>query len=249
MKDNAPVLYPTPEVGKRVTEYAVENSTKLPDYIKKYHDFGMTLPAAEYMTSEYQAAMMVWLARAVGAKRVLEIGVFIGFSAMAWSYAAGPDGFVTGLEFSKEYAGMARKGLQENGVKNVEIVEGDAAKTLADLNPEEPYDLIFIDADKPGYPNYLKLILEKSQTGSSNRILKKGGIILADNVLRRGLVADSSPENPNLARDLQDEGRKKLMAESIAALTEFNTALVSSPRLETVLLPLFDGLGMARLID
>lgn len=74
---------------------------------------------------------------------------------------------------------------------------GDAAESLQKLaaGSQEAYDLIFIDADKISYPKYLELILENSK-GDGKRILKKGGIIVADNILRRGIIADSSDANP-----------------------------------------------------
>lgn len=116
---------------------------------------------------------------------------------------------------------------------------------LSTLKPEEPYDLIFIDAQKSGYPNYLRDILAGSQPGSATRLLRPGGIIIADNVLRRALVADGSEDNPNW--QLQ---RHVVNAENdLVALREFNTALANNERLEAFLMPIFDGVGLARLVD
>jgi predicted O-methyltransferase YrrM len=127
----------------------------------------------------------------------LEIGTFIGFSTMAWSSAVGPDGHVTALEFESAYAKLAEEAWAKTGIKNCEIIVGDAAESLRKLatGSQEAYDLIFIDADKVSYPKYLELILENSK-GEGKRILKKSGIIVADNILRRGLIADSSDANP-----------------------------------------------------
>lgn len=114
---------------------------------------------------------------------------------------------------------------------------------------KEPFDLIFIDADKTSYPTYLSLILSLSTPGSSStRLLRKGGIILADNILRRGLIADSSAANPWSDPDLQSQGRI-WKSEDMIALDKFNKELVSNTRIDTFLLPMFDGLGMGRLID
>jgi predicted O-methyltransferase YrrM len=134
---------------------------------------------------------------------VLEIGTFIGFSTMAWAEAVGADGHVTALEFEPAYAKLAEEAWAADNIKNCEIIIGDAAESMKKLATTitEPYDLIFIDADKSSYPNYLDLILKNSQPGQTGtRILKKGGIILADNILRRGLIADSSDANPWSAR-------------------------------------------------
>lgn len=128
---------------------------------------------------------------------VLEIGTFIGFSTMAWSSAVGPDGHVTALEYSPEYAKLAEEAWAKDDIKNCEVMIGDAAESLRELasGSQGAYDLIFIDADKVSYPNYLELILENSK-GNGKRILKKGGIIIADNILRRGIIADASDANP-----------------------------------------------------
>lgn len=111
---------------------------------------------------------------------------------------------------------------------------------------KEPFDLVFIDADKTSYPAYLSLILSLSTSSAKTRLLRPGGLIIADNILRRGLIADSSEANPwaNRARaeNTWREGDMK-------ALAEFNNQMVESPRLETFLMPMFDGLGMARLLD
>lgn len=116
---------------------------------------------------------------------------------MAWSSAVGPDGHVTALENIPEYVKLAEEAWAKEDIKNCDIMIGDASESLQRLavGSQEAYDLIFLDADKVSYPKYLQLILENSK-GEGDRILKKGGIIVADNILRRGLVADSSDANP-----------------------------------------------------
>lgn len=119
-------------------------------------------------------------------------------------------------------------------------------KTLA-AAIKEPYDLIFIDADKSSYPAYLSLILENSKKDSSSpRLLRPGGIILADNILRRGLVADPTPTNP---WHTKQNGERNWKDGDIEGLDTFNKNLVNNERLDTFLMPMFDGLGMARLLD
>lgn len=116
---------------------------------------------------------------------------------MAWAEAVGPDGQVTALEYSPEWAKLAEEAWAKDNIMNCEIIVGDAADSLQKLaaGSQEAYDLIFIDADKISYPKYLELILNNSK-GDRKRILKKGGIIVADNILRRGIIADSSDANP-----------------------------------------------------
>lgn len=167
---------------------------------------------------------------------------------MVWSEAIGPDGQVVGLELSEEYAAIARKAFADNNVHNVDIKLGDGAASLEALEPAEPFDLIFVDANKDAYPKYLELILSKSQPGSEKRLLKKGGLIVADNVLRRGIVADATEGNPHFAREKELHG-EQASKDLVKALHVFNDALAREQRLETFLMPMFDGLGMARLKD
>jgi predicted O-methyltransferase YrrM len=120
--------------------------------------------------------------------------------------------------------------------------------SLPALNPAEPYDLIFIDAQKSGYPSYLTHILRMSQPGSSKRLLRAGGLVVADNVLRRAIIADDSDDNPwaKEERQLQSEFSTNT---DIRDLREFNRMMVSSERLETFLMPLYDGVGIGRLVN
>ncbi|KAL8376195.1 hypothetical protein RB595_007346 [Gaeumannomyces hyphopodioides] len=240
MKDLVPVLYPNGVVAASVTEYSDAKSSGLSEVLVKYHEKILQRPDSYYTISLYQAKTLTFLARSIEAKRALEIGVYMGFSAMVWANAVGPGGKVTGLEYDADFAEEARRGVKENGFDNIEIIVGDAATTLPSLEVTEPYDIIFIDADKVGYSKYLDAILARSQPGSASRLLRPGGLIVADNVLRRGLVAHSGPENPNGAG---------VDAAIIKCLDDFNTALATHGRLEALLLPLFDGLGLARLVD
>ncbi|KAI9649238.1 hypothetical protein NHQ30_001806 [Ciborinia camelliae] len=168
--------------------------------------------------------------------------------SQAWSEAVGPEGHVTGLEFSPEYAETAREAFTKNNLNNIEILTGDARESIKSLiaTLQEPYDLIFIDADKTSYPTYLDLILSLSPPSSTkSRLLRPGGLILADNILRRALVADSSVSNPWALKN----GEKTWKEGELDALREFNDLMVGEERLETFLLPLFDGIGMGRLKD
>ena len=115
---------------------------------------------------------------------------------------------------------------------------------------EESYDLIFIDADKTSYPTYLSQILELSKPDSTGiRLLRPGGLIVADNILRRGLIADSSPANPWSANEKQAEGGRIWKSDDMVALDEFNKAMAEDPRIDVFLMPMFDGLGLGRLLD
>ncbi|KAJ4157309.1 hypothetical protein NW754_008955 [Fusarium falciforme] len=242
MKDNVTPLYTSPQLGAKVSTYSEQHSTPLPKYISDYHaHISSTRDDSEYLSSGFQSQFNIFLAKSIGAKRVLEIGVYAGFSALVWAHAVGPDGQVTGLEYEPEYAKLSNEGFAANGVNNVEIVVGPASETLPKLNPSKPYDLVFIDADKTGYPGYLRQLLEGSQPGSANRLLRPGALIVSDNVLRRGLVADD--------KALGDEELTGDRLANVQALREFNDLSLSNPRLETFVIPLWDGVSVTRLID
>lgn len=123
--------------------------------------------------------------------------------------------------------------------------------SLPNLKPEEPFDLIFLDAQKSGYPTYLKTILEQSKPGSANRILRPGGLIVADNVLRRAIVADESDDNPHAVKAKAGLASKSEYEtdNDIVHLRKYNDDVAESDRLESWLLPLFDGINLARLLD
>ncbi|KUJ09255.1 O-methyltransferase-like protein [Mollisia scopiformis] len=249
MKEIYTALYPNEQVATNVGDYSFSHSTKLPKHITDHHAWGVeTQERSNYMISPLQAQFQVWLAKAVGAKRVLEIGTFIGFSTMGWSEAVSTNGHVTALEFSPEYAQIAEEAFAKNSITNIEVIVGDARESIKKLSTTipQPYDLIFIDADKTSYPTYLSQILEYSPPNSTSvRLLRQGGIIVADNILRRGLVADPSDANPQAAKERERTWR----ADDMDALHKFNDMMVESARLETFLMPMFDGLGCGRLVD
>ncbi|KAG6122358.1 hypothetical protein E4U13_002515 [Claviceps humidiphila] len=248
MKEICTKLFPNEHVGQKVSEYSDRHSVPLCPALIEYHEWVQkTQPCAFFTISLLESRMLLWLARLVGAKRVLEIGAFVGFSVAAWAEAVGGDGRVTGLEQSPEYARFAREQLARYGWKNAEILVGDALETMSRLELQDPYDIIFIDAKKSEYPGYLNSILEKSQPGQKNRMLRPGGLIVGDNVLREGLVADASEKNP--ATETVPKETVNWDSASIARLDEFNKAMHENPRIEAVLLPLFDGLAIGRLLD
>ncbi|KAG8418535.1 hypothetical protein J3459_012370 [Metarhizium acridum] len=130
MIENCTTLYPNDIVGRKVSEYSDQHSVPLPEDLVKYHEWVMRSQENSYFTiSLLEARMLSWMARMVNAKRVLEIGTFVGFSVATWANAVGKDGSVTGLEKTPEFAQMARDQLSRFGWNNAQVVTGDALHT------------------------------------------------------------------------------------------------------------------------
>ncbi len=148
------------------------------------------LPA--HNVSPAQGKFLHLLARMQGARTILEIGTLGGYSAIWLARALPRGGRLVTLESDAKHAMVAQVNLARAGLAEmVEVRTGQAADTLQRLAAEDagPFDLIFIDADKPGNPEYLEWSLELSRTGT---------VIVADNVVRNGDVADASSEDPNV---------------------------------------------------
>ncbi|NMN94195.1 O-methyltransferase [Antrihabitans stalactiti] len=153
------------------------------------------LPAID--VSAAQGKFLHLLAKSVGAKRVLEIGTLGGYSTIWLARAVGEQGRVVTLEYSPKHAAVARTNLDRAGVGGwVDIVVGAALESLPGLETEgEPFDVVFIDADKENNSNYVQWAL---------RLTRPGSVIIVDNVVRGGAVADPETTNPQAraSRDL-----------------------------------------------
>jgi predicted O-methyltransferase YrrM len=153
--------------------------------------------------SPLQGRLLELLARMVGARRILELGTLAGYSTL-WLARAQPETLIT-LEANPEYAAIARRNI--GGL--AEVIEGPALDTLPGLEPE-PFDLIFIDADKGAYPEYLQWAL---------RLSRPGTLIVADNVVREGRVLDG--DDPS-ARGV------RRMAELVAAEPRLDATVIQT---------------------
>ncbi|MFI7497742.1 O-methyltransferase [Streptomyces sp. NPDC049687] len=143
---------------------------------------GSSMPQAEVAAN--QGKLLALLCGMVGARRVLEFGTLVGYSTVWLARAVGDAGHVTSLELEENNAAVARGNLERAGVAGrVDVVVGSAAESAWRLVEEgvEPYDFVFIDADKPSNPEYLKASLALTRAGS---------VIVIDNVVRNGAVVD-----------------------------------------------------------
>jgi predicted O-methyltransferase YrrM len=181
----------------------------------------------EINVSPNEGRLLQLLVEIAGARRILEIGTLGGYSAIHFARALPDGGALISLEIDEHHARVARNNIERAGLSDiVEIRVGDAHELLAALaeDDEGPFDLIFIDADKESYPEYLDWSLRLSQPGS---------LILGDNAIREGSVID--PDNS-----------------SSQAMREFNERLAKDSRLSGIVLPLIreriDGLAIARVV-
>ncbi len=177
--------------------------------------------------SPNEGKLLYLLAKISGARRILEIGLLGGYSTLWLAKALPADGRIVTLEIDDKHARVARKNFERAGLlSKIDIHVAPALKSLELLvqRGEPPFDLVFIDADKEGYPAYLDWTL---------RLTRPGSLILADNVIRDGKVAQDNPTDP-----------------MVKAVQKFNKQLAANPNLETIILPIFreklDGLAIAR---
>jgi predicted O-methyltransferase YrrM len=140
-----------------------------------------------------QGQLLFVLAKSIGARRVLELGTLAGYSTICMARAVPANGLVVTLEVEPHHAQVARRNFLRAGVEQViDVRVGPALESLAALAAEgaEPFDMIFIDADKVNYPEYFAAVMALSRPGS---------LIIADNVIRKGAVADAHSLDANVA--------------------------------------------------
>ncbi|MDQ3733331.1 MAG: class I SAM-dependent methyltransferase [Actinomycetota bacterium] len=179
------------------------------------------MPEVSMQIGPDQAAFMTLLARAINARRAIEIGTFTGLSALAVARALPKDGTLLCCDINAEWTAIGRRHWEMAGVSNrIELRIGPAAQTLAALPAEETFDFAFVDADKTGYAGYVDALYPRMRTNA---------LVLLDNTLRSRRVLGGSDLTPD---DL--------------AVIALNDALIGDSRWETVLLPVADGLTVLR---
>ena len=175
---------------------------------------------AEMQIPHEQAVFLTLLARSIGAHTIVEIGTFTGYSTLALARGVTAGGVVHTHDISDQWHDIATRAWTHAGVLDrIHQHLGPAAKTVLDLPHDIEVDLAFIDADKPAYIDYWELLVP---------LVRPGGLILADNVLYEGQAAQDAPTGNALA------------------IKQFNTHVRADERVESVLLPIADGLTIAR---
>jgi len=205
-------------------DYLLSVSLREPDLLRQLREETAADPAARMQISPEQGQFMALLARLMGARRCLEIGVFTGYSSLALALALPDDGRILACDVSERWTSVARRYWAAAGVAHrIELRLATAMETLDALlaaGEAGGYDFAFLDADKENYVGYYERVL---------RLLRPGGIVLADNTLWSGRVAD--PENAEA---------------TTVALRHFNEHLHRDERVDLSVVPIGDGLTLAR---
>ncbi|HTX59412.1 MAG TPA: class I SAM-dependent methyltransferase [Verrucomicrobiae bacterium] len=206
-----------------VQEFIVETTVREHPVLAELRAETAKMPNAGMQIGPDQGQFMALLARAIGARRYLEIGVFTGYSSLAMALALPSDGRVVACDVSAEYTAVARRYWERAGVADrIDLRLGPALATLDAMIAagEEPFDVAFIDADKTSYDGYYERCL---------RLLRPGGIVMLDNTLWSGSVADATVDDAETR-----------------ALRAIDAKAGRDERVDVSLLPLGDGVLIAR---
>ena len=174
--------------------------------------------APRMLSGQLQGAFLTLISKIMSPQTILEIGTFTGYSAICLANGLKPGGKLITIEYNPENALIAQRFFDQSHMKdNIIMHIGDAKVIIPTL--ENEFDLVFIDADKDGYAEYFDLVIDKCHSGS---------VILVDNVLWSGKVLDKNPDKKT------------------TIIHEFNLKVAADPRIESIILPLRDGIQMIR---
>ncbi|WP_085723270.1 class I SAM-dependent methyltransferase [Pseudomonas sp. R37(2017)] len=205
-------------------QYLLDVSLRETPLLKRLRDETQALPMARWQVAPEQGQFLALLVKLTGARRLLEVGTFTGYSALCMAAALPADGSLICCDIPGDYNAIALRYWQEAGLAGrIDLRLAPALETLAELERQgqgEQYDLVFIDADKANYPGYLEHAL---------RLLRVGGLAVFDNTLWSGRVLEASPESADTR-----------------AIQALNRALKDDARVDLSLLPLGDGLTLCR---
>jgi caffeoyl-CoA O-methyltransferase len=211
-------------LDERIDDYLMNNSLREPDVLRRLREETVASnPHAEMAVSPIQGQFMTLLVKLIGAVKTLEVGVFTGYSALCTALALPPDGRIVACDVNEEWTSVARRYWAEAGVADkITLRLAPAVETLDALlrdGQAGTFDFAFIDADKPNYDNYYERAL---------KLMRRGGLIIFDNMLWSGKVADPGVQDANTV-----------------ALRALNEKLHHDERVFVSLLPLRDGVSLA----
>ena len=204
-----------------IYKYALEHSSQASSALEWLErQTNIRTNHARMLSGAVQGELLRLLVLVSGAKSILELGTFTGYSAICLASALPEDGVLDTLELNDELEDLILEGFAKAGLdRKIRLHIGDCKTTIAALPPDRLYDLIYIDANKRDYCEYYDLVFPH---------LRDGGLILADNVLWDGKVC-----SPGASCDRQTQG-----------ILRFNEMVAADPRVENVILPIRDGLNV-----
>jgi len=208
---------------EKIDEYVVNNSQKEPQILQELtKETWQRVLNPRMLSGAFQGRILSMISKIINPKFILEIGTYTGYSAICIAEGISNEATIDTIDKNEELEDIQNRYFKKSGFRDqIKQHIGNALEIIPTLNKK--FDLVFIDADKSNYCNYFNLVIGK---------MKKGGIILSDNVLWSGKVVEKL--------DKKDIDTK--------ALLEYNRLLNSDPRVETVLLPIRDGLSISRVV-
>ena len=206
-------------VDSRLEDYARDHSTPVPELLDELRDYTYRhVDMPQMQVGQLEGMFLKVLARTTGARRIVEVGTFTGYSALMMASALPEDGALLTCEIDPKIAAIAQSFFDRSPHgRKIRLHLGPAAESLAKLNG--PFDMAFIDADKTNYIRYFDAILP---------MMRKGGLVVVDNVLWSGKVLDSENEQ----------------AESTRAIDAFNRHLRNIAHLDKIMLTVRDGMTL-----
>ncbi|PJZ57642.1 O-methyltransferase [Leptospira barantonii] len=223
------------QLTEKLEDYIFRNSVREPDSFRKLREETGKMAQANMQISPEEGQFLGILTKLTNAKRIIEIGTFTGYSSLCFASALPEDGKILCCDISEEWTKIARKYWKETGLESkIRLKIGSALETLQvlidsksapDWAPDFAFgpasiDLVFMDADKENYPNYYPLVM---------KLLKPGGLLIADNVLWDGSVADSSHQEP-----------------STIGIRRLNEMIFKDESVDLSLVPIADGVSLVR---
>lgn len=206
---------------EKIDNYVVKHSQQEPQILQELtRETWQKVLNPRMLSGAFQGRVLSMLSKLIQPKSVLEIGTYTGYSALSIAEGLAKNGIIHTIDKNEELFSLQSTYFEKSGFKNqIQQYVGNALEIIPTI--EEKFDLVFIDADKSNYINYFNLIIDK---------MNSGGIILSDNVLWSGKVVEEL--------NSKDTDTKVLL--------EYNALLNNDERLETVLLPIRDGLTISR---
>ena len=206
-------------ISSKLQQYIDDHSMEESDLLKALdRETHQKVLQPRMLSGSYQGRLLALLAKMIEPKKILEVGTYTGYATLCMAEGLATGGSIDTIDYNEELSYIQRRYFDQSPYRS-QIVQhlGEAKDVIKTLTG--PYDLVFLDADKENYPQYFDLIIDKLETG---------GVILSDNVLWSGKVLEKATD------------------EATSALQEYNHKINTDARVETIILPIRDGLTITR---